>query len=99
MIFKLFSIYDEKARAYLPPFILPERGQAIRIFTDCVNSNDHQFGKHPSDYTLFELGTFDDSSSEISRQRSAVGNGVEFITPQEITNYYPEPDLQRSAKA
>ena len=53
----IFSVYDEKAQAFLPPFFLPEVGMATRIFGDCVNSDEHQFGKHPTDYTLFHLGS------------------------------------------
>lgn len=60
MIHKMFSIFDSAAEAYLPPFALPTEGMAVRTFTDCVNSEKHQFGVNPGDYTLFELGTFDD---------------------------------------
>lgn len=81
MIHKIFSIFDEKAMAYIPPFILPTDGQAVRIFSDCVNSNSHQFGVHPEDYTIFRLGTFDDSNGLISvgEHRQSLGNGLEFI--------------------
>ena len=58
MKYHMFSVYDEKARAYLPPFILPEIGMATRTFGDCINSEQHQFGKHPSDYTLFKIADF-----------------------------------------
>ncbi len=78
---KMFSVFDEMARCYLPPFCLPETGMAVRIFSDCVNSNDHQFGKHPGDYTLFELGSFDDSVCVVSCTPAAVKvvNGLEVI--------------------
>ncbi len=87
MIQKIFTIYDEKARAYITPFFLPEAGMAIRTFADCVNSDSHQFGKHPSDYTLFTLGGWDDTDGKFNPLLSvqSLGNGVEFIrrtTPQ-----------------
>ena len=62
MVHRIFCIFDEKAKAYLPPFILPEVGMALRTFGDCVNSDDHQFGRHPSDYTMFTLGSYDDAT-------------------------------------
>lgn len=65
MIHKMFSIYDAKAKAYLPPFILPEVGMATRAFGDAVNSTDHQFNKHPSDYFLHQIATFDDAVGRI----------------------------------
>jgi len=82
MIQRMFTIYDDKAKAYLPPFFLPESGMAIRVFADCINSDSHQFGKHPSDYTLFTLGGWDDSNAELNllNRSLSLGNGVEFLT-------------------
>lgn len=81
MIYNVFSVYDEKAQAFLPPFILPKVAQAKRIFSDCINSDDHQFGNHPDDYTLFRLGTFNDEDGQflLERAKQSLGNGVEFI--------------------
>jgi len=78
---EMFSIFDVKAQAYLPPFVLPSEAMAIRVFGDCVNSNDHQFAKHPGDYTLFKLGTFDDSVCVVSCTPGAVKvvNGLEVV--------------------
>lgn len=80
MLQKVFTIYDDKAKAYLPPFFLPEMGQAIRAFTDCVNDPTHMFGKHPSDYTLFCAGTFNDSSGvfELEAMLLVVAHGIDL---------------------
>lgn len=82
MIYEVFSVFDEKADAFLPPFILPRIAQAKRVFADCVNSDDHQFGAHPSDYTLFRLGQFDDAAGQflLERSKQSLGNGVEFLS-------------------
>ena len=82
MIHCIFSVYDAKAEAYLPPFILPKTEMAQRVFSDCVNSEDHQFGRHPADYTLFHLGTFDDITGEFEPHRNvkqSLGSGVEYV--------------------
>ena len=77
---KIFTVYDQKAEAYLPPFFLPQVGQATRVFADCVNSDSHQFAKHPEDYTLFQLGTFDDNTGEILKLTvpKLLGTGLDF---------------------
>lgn len=76
---EIFTVYDQKAKAYLPPFILPEIGMAVRVFKDCVNSDKHQFSKHPEDYTLFNLGQFDDSNGLIETMNpQTIHNGVEL---------------------
>lgn len=83
MLHLLFTVYDVKAEVYMPPFFVPTIGLATRAFADCVNSKDHQFGKHPHDYTLFQLGSFDDSDASISQtDNKSLGNGVEYIDPK-----------------
>lgn len=81
MIHAVFSIHDSKAGAYLPPFILPRVEMAQRTFGDCINSADHQFGAHPEDYTLFELGHFDDDTGQFNLYPEGIslGNGVQYV--------------------
>lgn len=78
---RIFAIYDQKAFAYLPPFTLPRAEMAERTFGECINSNTHQFGKHPADYTLFELGSYDDNSGQLTPHLAplVVGSGVEYL--------------------
>lgn len=83
MIYNVFSIYDEKAEAFLPPFVLPKEAQALRLFSDCVNSATHQFGQNPADYNLFRLGTWNDENGQyvLERTQHCLGNGVAFRKP------------------
>lgn len=78
----LFTVYDEKAEAFLPPFFVPSIGIAIRAFADCINSPEHMFGKHPADYTLYSLGHWHDHDASFDLgDRKSMGNGVEFRNP------------------
>lgn len=81
MIVKMYSVYDSKAEAFLPPFFMLSRGSAIRDFSDAVNDASHVFFKHREDYTLFELGSFDDSSAAfaLSLTPTSLGVGIEFV--------------------
>lgn len=75
----MYSVHDEKAQAFLTPFFMLHDGQAIRTFEDCINSRDHQFSHHPSDYTLFKIGTFNDQGAALTDTTPiSLGNGVEF---------------------
>lgn len=91
MIIKIFTVFDQKAEAYLPPFFMSHEGQAQRTFTDCINSPEHSFGAHPEDYTLFALGDFDDSNASfqpLSTPKS-LGKGIEFVnsnSPETVPN-------------
>ena len=86
MILNIFVVHDVKAEAYLQPFFFSHDAEAKRAFSDCVNNVEHQFGKHPQDYTLFKIGSFDDSNAQILVNQSnlaiSLGNGVEFVENQ-----------------
>lgn len=64
MIKKVYSVYDSKAGAYLPPFMMRSHGEAIRGFQDVVNDGKSMFSAHPEDYTLFHIADFDEISGK-----------------------------------
>lgn len=99
----IFTVYDTKAEVYLPPFCVPTLGIATRAFTDCINSDTHTFGQHPSDYTLFQLGVFSDHDGQINTHAAKIiGNGIDYVDhdipplpgeiPDEQTNTPIQPD-------
>lgn len=57
------SCYDKATDAYMRPFFMMTRGQAIRAFTDEVNHPESDVGKHPEDYALFQVGTWVDTGT------------------------------------
>lgn len=63
MLLKVFCIFDSKTEAYMSPFFMKSKGEAIRALEGLVNDPQHNFGKYPGDFTLFELGSWDDSSA------------------------------------
>jgi hypothetical protein len=81
MITKMFTVYDSKTEAYLQPFFVASKGAAVRSFADAVNEEGHQFNKYPEDFTLFELGEYDDSNASIKKHDAliALGIAVEFL--------------------
>lgn len=77
---KVFSVFDAAAQAYLTPFFMPTRGLAIRAFQQAVNDEGHQFHRHAADYTLFEIGLFDERSGQLLSRESydRIGSGNEL---------------------
>lgn len=96
MKYAMFTIHDSKAQAYITPWFLPEVGQAVRAFGDCVNSDTHQFGLHPEDYTLFEIGEYDDSNGECTpTQKLSIANGMDVLKPKTQPDLFTKPlDLE-----
>jgi hypothetical protein len=71
----IYSVYDSKAEAYLPPFFLPTKAAALRAFGDAAVDPKHQFAAHPEDYTLFELGTYEETTGSITPHEAKIGLG------------------------
>lgn len=80
MLLNMFAVYDAKANAFIQPFFLPNKAMAIRTFSECANNPKHQFCLHPSDFTLFELGTFDNETGLIETlpAHNPLGLAIEF---------------------
>lgn len=80
MILKMFTVYDSKAEAYNQPFYMRSKGEALRAWHSTVNDKTTQFYTHPADYTLFEIGEFDDSTGNITiyQAKHNLGNAMEF---------------------
>lgn len=81
---KVYTVYDSKAEMYLQPFFMRAKGEALRAFSDMCNDEKTQFGAHPEDYTLFEIGTYDDSKGKFVPYEANVscGCGLDFVTPK-----------------
>lgn len=61
MTTKVFSVYDSKACVFGNPFVMVTVGAAIRAFTELCNDPQTMVYRHPSDFVLYEIGSFEDS--------------------------------------
>lgn len=59
MKLRVFAVYDDKAGAYMTPFFMPSVGEAVRAFSDAVVNPESAFHRHADDFTLYELGEYD----------------------------------------
>lgn len=62
MILKAFALLDTKTGAFGTPFFMHHVAQAVRACIDLGGNLDTTVGRHPADYALVELGTFDDQT-------------------------------------
>lgn len=65
MRLNIYAIYDTASGAYMRPFFVHSDGQAIRAFSDIATDANHDIGKHPEDYTLYRIGTYDDQNGKL----------------------------------
>lgn len=75
----MYSVYDKAAGSFNIPFFQLNDRVAIRSFMDLVRDERSQVSKHPEDYDLWCLGSFDDASGLIS---------VKFTQNDEQVDYH-----------
>ena len=83
---KVYSVYDGKAQAFNQPFFMRTDGEVLRSFSEVVNEKGHQFNKHAGDYTLFQIGEFDEQSGMISPLNTprSLGLALEFVVQPSV---------------
>lgn len=60
MKLQVFSVHDGAVDAFMQPFYARSKAEALRMLTDTAQDPGSQFAKHPEDFALFHLGTYDD---------------------------------------
>ena len=76
-----YTIYDVASGIYMRPFFSPADGQAIRGFKDIATDADHEVGKHPEDYTLYRIGTYNDTTGAIAGEElEKMATGLEMVS-------------------
>lgn len=79
-----YSIYDFKALQYHTPYFCVADGVAVRLFQDLVQDPQSNISRHPTDYSLWYLGEYDDrkgSMEPVSPLRHVV-DGAALVSQQ-----------------
>lgn len=81
MISKIYCVYDSKAETYSPPMLNKTKAEALRDFATAANNPQTLPGKFPEDFTLFELGAYNDqnASFELHPTAIALGKAIEYV--------------------
>lgn len=79
MKIKLFSVYDSKVEQFLQPLFARTTAEAMRMWKSACAQEDSNFYKYAGDYTLFEIGTFDDSTAELRALLTPVNLGLAIM--------------------
>ncbi|QXP08128.1 MAG: nonstructural protein [Arizlama microvirus] len=84
MKLKLFVVYDAKTESYGVPFFRDFTANALREWSEVASAKsdkNNQISKFPADFTLFEIGEFDQMSGIVRMYESKynLGLAVEHI--------------------
>lgn len=79
MVRQVMSVFDRASDTFGTPFFVVSVGAGHRSFRDEVNrkADDNQLYRHPEDFSLHRLGTFDDVSGVFEMQQSHVVNAAD----------------------
>lgn len=67
----IVSVKDAAAQAFGRPVFVHTQGLAVRSFRDEINRKaaDNEMYKHPEDYDLYVVGSFDDASGLLTARK------------------------------
>lgn len=85
-------MYDSKLEGFMRPFFLQTTAVAVRAIIDLAKDPKNETAQHPGDFTLYELGTFDDHTAIVDQYVPAkrVGLVSEMITNYDIASITPK---------
>lgn len=85
---KVFAIYDAAVCAYLNPMFFYTQGQAIRAWLDACSDANSSFAKHPADFTLFQIGEYDDETATLHNLdiKTPLGTALHLISNAKPTS-------------
>lgn len=63
MLHQVIAIFDIKVGAFAKPVAVPADGAGVRAFQDAVNDPNTEYHKHPEDYSVWNIGTYDDNTA------------------------------------
>ena len=83
---KAFAVYDSKVKNYTKPLYHRNAAEAIRGFEQECNNPESQLNKFASDFTLFEIGEYDDETAILTYEQAPIslGNALQFLNTQNI---------------
>lgn len=72
----VFAVYDSKVQAFASPFFMRAKGEAVRAFQEAVNDPSTSLCKYPEDFSLMELGEYDESTGQFSNCTAPINLGL-----------------------
>lgn len=100
MILHGFSLLDTKTGHFNTPFFMSHPAQAIRACIDLGQDLTTMVGRHPADFALVQLGTFDDQAGQLTPMHpQQLGTVASFLPPHQARPApLFDPDFQIPAK-
>jgi len=88
----MYSMYDVKAVAFITPWFVNNTNMALRAIRDAGTDPKHMFAKHPEDYALHHLGSWDDVTCVLTMhdQPQNLGLVSQIVDSYDLLSIVPE---------
>lgn len=73
---KVYTVFDSKTEHYGTPFFQQTTGEALRSWTDLANDSSTMICKHPEDFSLMEIGVYDDLTGAFENRNAPLNLGL-----------------------
>lgn len=75
----LIALYDRATEAHAPIMTVNTRAEAIRSFRQAVNDPQTPINNNPTDFELYQLGTYNDQTGVITAtERELIGRAEDY---------------------
>lgn len=99
MRLNIYTIFDMATATYSKPFFAQADGEAIRNFSDFAQDKDSFVGKHPEDYTLYRIGTYDDQKATLHPEElQKMATALELVAATRKVDPAKHEQMEKSLK-
>lgn len=93
MILFAYAVFDVKSATYGQPMFFISEGAAIRAFADVADESSSLICKHPEDFSLYEVGSFDDQTGLFTvRQEPLFKVKAAALPGKPVEVEFPDPE-------
>jgi hypothetical protein len=93
MQLKAFALLDSKTGMFNVPFFMAHTGQALRAVMELGQDLTTIVGRHPTDFVLYEIGTYDDQTGTLTSTPINSLGVVASLLPTVQGNLFRPADL------
>lgn len=62
---EMYVVFDKKSQIYNKPFYFINHAVAVRAARELLLDTTSEITRHPEDFAMFHVGTYDDETAEI----------------------------------
>lgn len=75
------TVYDDKGDYHFTPMVHRTKGDALRTFQSLANNTQTQIGTNPEDFTLFEIGEYDERTGQVfpHKAKISLGKAIDYV--------------------